>query len=514
MRRSNARSKKPVESSEPTMDSSKPRLPSSSKRRRPRLLLLLTLCLSVLFCIVYFFIFRNSNPVKFSVIIDAGSTGSRIHIIGFRPDRKSRNPIPVMIDFGITDSKKSTPGLSSYSSDPENSGESLVGLIDFAKERIKKENWGETEIRLLATAGLRLLNQEIKERILDSCRKVLKDSPFIFHENWATVISGADEGIYGWIAANYALGTLGSDPGYTAGIFELGGASAQVTFVTSEVLPQEFSYFLKFGDVNYNLYSHSFLHLGQNVAYDSLHDLLSGKSKDKGIYGNPCAPKGYLTGAKSSTILNSYSLGNFSQCRNAAFSLLQKGKESCIYPQCHLGSAFIPKLNGRFLATENFYYTSKFFGSQFLSELIMAGEQFCNEDWSKIKKKYKLINDEELILYCFSSAYIVALLHDTLGISIHDQRVEFVNRVGDISVDWALGAFIMIQANNNNDDIINDSNWINGFISFDSSDLFYYVLVPAFLIFMIWCFLRCKRPQFKTIYDLEKGRYILTRIKR
>ena len=36
----------------------------------------------------------------------------------------------------------------------------------------------------------------------------------------------------------------------------------QVTLVTSEPVPVEFSHVLKFGDVSYNLYSHSFLQLG------------------------------------------------------------------------------------------------------------------------------------------------------------------------------------------------------------------------------------------------------------
>lgn len=40
---------------------------------------------------------------------------------------------------------------------------------------------------------------------------------------------GSDEGIYAWIAANYALGTLGGDPDKTTGILELGGASVQVS---------------------------------------------------------------------------------------------------------------------------------------------------------------------------------------------------------------------------------------------------------------------------------------------
>ncbi|KAM1563741.1 hypothetical protein ACFX10_038122 [Malus domestica] len=81
---------------------------------------------------------------------------------------------------------------------------------------------------------------------------------------------GSDEGLYAWVVANHALGTLGGDPMQTTGIIELGGASAQVTFVSSEPVPPEFSRAVKFGNVTYNLYSNSFLHFGQNVAYDSL----------------------------------------------------------------------------------------------------------------------------------------------------------------------------------------------------------------------------------------------------
>lgn len=44
----------------------------------------------------------------------------------------------------------------------------------------------------------------------------------------SNVILGSDEGLYAWVVANYALGTLGGDPQQTTGIIELGGASAQV----------------------------------------------------------------------------------------------------------------------------------------------------------------------------------------------------------------------------------------------------------------------------------------------
>ena len=40
--------------------------------------------------------------------------------------------------------------------------------------------------------------------------------------------AGTEEGVYAWVSANYALGTLHGDQLQTTGIIELGGASAQV----------------------------------------------------------------------------------------------------------------------------------------------------------------------------------------------------------------------------------------------------------------------------------------------
>jgi len=53
---------------------------------------------------------------------------------------------------------------------------------------------------------------------------------------------------------------------------------------------------------------------------------------------------------------------------------------------------------------------------------MVAGKQFCEQDWSKLKSKYPTLNEEDLNRYCFSSAYIVAFLHDSLGIALDDKR--------------------------------------------------------------------------------------------
>ncbi|KAM7484367.1 hypothetical protein LguiA_000376 [Lonicera macranthoides] len=472
---------------------------------------------------------RNSSNRKFWIVIDGGSTGTRIHIFDYRVI----NGVPVF-DFGKNGlvSMRVNPGLSSYAEDPEGAGGSLSELVDFGRKRIPMEHWGNTDIRLMATAGLRMLQIEVQDRILESCRRVLRSSGFKFKDDWASVISGSDEGIYAWVVANYALGTLGGDPQKTTGIIELGGASAQVTFVSSEPIPPEFSHRVTVGNFSYNLYSHSLLQFGQNAAFELLRDLLAtrhlelaSESVKRGKPVDPCTPSGYTHNVKLEKLTPSFVAekkselsalhpsGNFSECRSASLTLLQKGKEECSYKRCDIGSTFIPRLEGKFLATENFFYTSKFFElapRAFLSDLTVAGQQFCEEDWSKLKRKYPSLDEEDLRRYCFSSAYIVALLHDSLGIALDDERVGYANQVQDIPLDWALGAFILLSTADSNAE---DSNWVSTIVGDDSSSTL--IALFAFCLFILltaWSVSKLRKPQLKTIYDLEKGKYIVTHV--
>jgi apyrase len=489
-----------------------------------------SLFFSFLLIFSYYTFFNSPSSgtgFRYRIIIDGGSTGTRVHLFKYK--------VKNALDFGKKglDSMRVNPGLSSFAEDPDGAGRSVLELVEFAKNRIPKESWRETEIRLMATAGMRMLDIEVQEKILDSCRKVLRSSGFKFSDNWASVITGSDEGVYAWVVANYALGTLGGDPLETTGIIELGGASAQVTFVSREAMLPLFSRTVKFGNVTYNLYSHSLLHFGLNVAHDSWREAitsgdlnLASQYIQKGLHIDPCTPAGYsynVDSWKSSPSSHSeknqhqptvQTKGNFSECRSAALKLLQKGKESCSYQHCDIGSNFIPKLQGKFLATENFFHTSKFFGlgpHAYLSKLMTAGQEYCGEDWLKLKKKYISHDREDLLRHCFSSAYIVALLHDSLGIGMDDERIKVASQVGSIPLDWALGAFIM-QTTADADP--QNHNWISAIFSNESPTLFSLLGIFIILLFTAWSISRCRKPQLKTIYDLEKGRYITTRVGR
>ncbi|WZZ71443.1 hypothetical protein YC2023_082813 [Brassica napus] len=167
-----------------------------------------------------------------------------------------------------------TPGLSAYSDNP------AADLVYFAKAFIPV---GVLKVTDISQADGYCWYETVQEHILQVSRKVLRSSGFTFLDEWASVISGSDEGIYAWVIANYALGSLGGDPLQTTGIVELGGASALCTgltfsrpflfvfigkcscvaFVSSEVVPPEFSRTISYVGVAYKIYSHSFLHYGQ-----------------------------------------------------------------------------------------------------------------------------------------------------------------------------------------------------------------------------------------------------------
>lgn len=164
---------------------------SSSKHSKSSLLIFALISMSFGLLLCYLLVFgrssRNSVKRKYGIVIDGGSTGTRIHVIEYRVE----NGIAVY-DFGKDGlaSKRVNPGLSAFAEDSDGAGSSLKELLEFGKGKIPKELWGQTEIRLMATAGLRLLESELQDRIMESCRRVLRSSVFKFRDEWASIITG------------------------------------------------------------------------------------------------------------------------------------------------------------------------------------------------------------------------------------------------------------------------------------------------------------------------------------
>ncbi|XP_032806829.2 ectonucleoside triphosphate diphosphohydrolase 2-like [Petromyzon marinus] len=150
--------------------------------------------------------------------------------------------------------------------------------MDKAKAIVPKDRWADTPLALGATAGMRLLEMSdsvAAKAVLSSVREVLGSYPFSYRE--ARIISGQEEGTYGWITANYFLYNfiqftwLGKWQWTTStkpiGALDLGGASTQITFMTEEPLQgSPDSLTIQLYGRKYHVYSHSYLCYGRDQA--------------------------------------------------------------------------------------------------------------------------------------------------------------------------------------------------------------------------------------------------------
>ena len=81
---------------------------------------------------------QHANPLPageatelYAVVFDAGSTGSRVHVVSFL---ESKGTLELQNDALQT----LKPGLSSYADDPQAAAESLQPLLDFALKTVPK----------------------------------------------------------------------------------------------------------------------------------------------------------------------------------------------------------------------------------------------------------------------------------------------------------------------------------------------------------------------------------------
>jgi Golgi nucleoside diphosphatase len=107
--------------------------------------------------------------------------------------------------------------------------------------KVPKEYRSAAPIVLFATAGMRLLQKDEQRSIIDKVCAEFKDSDFLFKscKGQVRVISGEEEGIFGWLAVNYMTKSFTGEPvstknsierSSTFGFLDMGGASAQLAF--------------------------------------------------------------------------------------------------------------------------------------------------------------------------------------------------------------------------------------------------------------------------------------------
>lgn len=214
------------------------------------------------------FSFNLQKPF-YVVVIDAGSTGSRVLAFSFHESILNGN---LILDNELFSEIK--PGLSSFADNPKDAARSLTTLLNKAKTVIPQSEWSRALLTMKATAGLRLLPEAKANNILEECRKLFHMSGFQIAKNSISIMEGTDEGIFSWFTVNFLLDRFNSiDSQTTVAALDLGGGSTQITFQPNNDQAKQLEkhvYSINVLNHNMSLYTHSYLGMGLMAARNAI----------------------------------------------------------------------------------------------------------------------------------------------------------------------------------------------------------------------------------------------------
>ncbi|EPZ34531.1 nucleoside phosphatase GDA1/CD39 [Rozella allomycis CSF55] len=376
----------------------------------------------------------------YAIMIDAGSTGTRIHVYMFK---KCQGKIKSVMDEVFVERK---PGLSSLS--PKEGSAQIRELLQVAVNAIPKDLHHCTKIAIKATAGLRLLPEDTTNEILNHIRETIIESPFTPYLGTmeaVSVIDGKEEGILiylchigvsAWLGLNFLLKRLGKESLYsefekTALIIDLGGASVQIVYEIPEKSGQSLNHKIIVDGRDIHLHQKSYLGFGLN----SIKDKFIKDLKEKGLTVTHCITSGF-------SFQNITGKGSHRECLEHTNKLLMHN-ENCVSLDClsaeirnpkvpseteaYIFSYFYDSLNP--LMPEKFFYVTPF-------EVQKLAEQIChlNETDSYL---HKLVKNNPL--YCFELNYFLSLWINGFGFNQH-QKLYVIKKINNFETSWTLGA--------------------------------------------------------------------------
>lgn len=385
------------------------------------------------------------RPVH-AVIIDAGSTGSRVLAYTFH---ESYFGGYLVLDKELFEYNK--PGLSFFAKEPHKGAEKIAVLLEKAKKEIPQEYWSKTPLILKATAGLRLLPQEQAENLLNAVKDLFNKTPFLTDENSVAIMDGTDEGIFSWFTVNFLLNKIGSNPAKTVAALDLGGGSTQVTFsaITPSSLQQKENIHQAVSPHgNIPVFTHSYLGLGLMAARNAVISHGNGDSinvtcdcvnpvvvnKKFHYNGNDYYVSGLQKDYPTSKRLgNDYKTGeevpvvDFSKCSKIISDYVHDVSSKRKPPE---------ELPSKSIFAFSYYYDKS---SQAGLIDFDKGGQVKVEDFKKAAERTCHEANAEQPFICMDMTFIWILLEKGFGLSL-DTKIFLYKKVSGHEISWALGA--------------------------------------------------------------------------
>ncbi|KAK2579445.1 hypothetical protein KPH14_002654 [Odynerus spinipes] len=399
----------------------------------------------------------NIQKPFYVVVIDAGSTGSRVLAFSFHESILNRH---LILDAELFYETK--PGLSAYADDPKLAAKSLIKLLDKAKAVIPQSEWSNTPLTMKATAGLRLLPGHKANNILEECSKIFETCSFRVSKNSISIMDGASEGIFSWFTVNFLLDRLNSHTSEnTVAALDLGGGSTQVTFSPDKIQAKELKqhvYAINAFSHNMSVYTHSYLGMGLMAARKEIltHGMTKKNTtkKDTIIIQSECINpivstqwsyggqnyivKGPVNGTHKTVKTQNFAGGDenrpivrFPECLNIIEKYVDTIKNKPIGLNSHEIYAFSYYFDR---ATEVGLIDPFFGGSIPLSAFLKQAMETC--DYPNTDQPFM----------CLDLTFIYVLLHNGFGLE-PSTRLFLYKKISGHELSWALGAaFNILQS--------------------------------------------------------------------
>lgn len=386
----------------------------------------------------------SEDILRYGIIIDAGSSGSRIHLYTYFVGGKYG-------DFHLVgdDLMKVKPGLSAFASDPTSAGASLAPLLTHAEKNVPPSSCPSTPIFLMATAGLRLTGAAVATEILRSVRKTLAGTPFLFHPHWAYVMSGGDEAVFGWLTVNFLL-TKFTSRSLLSGVLDLGGGSIQFThseLTGSQARLPAPSKRVMFGGEEYRLHATSYIGFGLDAVRDKVaRALMQQKLDEGGPLEHPCLPTGYQTP-------NDVFVGkaSFKDCEALYHHIFHDG---CDNPPCSINPFPVSSLQEAIFGFSYFFDRTAAIGlldgdfrmggtqNMTVSDMRCAAEALCALGHLEMEARAVGCEDaDKWMNFCGDVTYMIVLLEHGIGID-PAKMLTMGKTVNGVELVWTLGALI------------------------------------------------------------------------
>ena len=150
--------------------------------------------------------FSSSSQSPYRIYIDAGSSGARLGIMRVDYEANGAFRVEELTDF----TPKKSLGIHQLFGKAQADISAYVHeLMDYA-EKYLGMSLEKVPVHFYATAGMRLLSKEDQDQLLRQVVEALRTQHHC-ELIQARVITGQEEGMFGWYAVNSLIGAL-SDP--------------------------------------------------------------------------------------------------------------------------------------------------------------------------------------------------------------------------------------------------------------------------------------------------------------